>query len=153
VEQTWHGDERRGIPIHILNHVDERLGQHSFRIEKLLMDHTDDEMERYQEIISRIDRNSEDSQRRHEATAKAIVDHMSKTDMIYEHLIEAFPPDDRGKPDFIGHATAHKKWITEAKDTKELRAYIQKVVLAAATVGVAGWLLSLAWQGFLMGPK
>ena len=39
--------------MHVLNHIDNKLGEHGERVEKLFAEHMEDEMERYEQIQRR----------------------------------------------------------------------------------------------------
>jgi len=84
---------------------------------------------------------------------RSIDSYTEKTEEVFTALGDAFPTDRRGKPDFLGHANAHQHWMEEAKESKELRAYIKKVVLASAAVAIVSWLAVVVWPAFLQGPK
>lgn len=156
---SWAGDERRSIPIHILNHVDERLGVHAERVEKAFVEHTAEEMDRYTdirndytELRSILNEHRAESSRKHIELCKSFDAFSDRTEMIYTNLNEAFPTDRNGKPDFHGHAKAHEAWIESSKETKELVAYVKKVVVAACSMGLVSWITFLMWEGILRGP-
>jgi hypothetical protein len=133
----WSGDERRSIPIHILTHVSEVMDR--FR---------DEETQRHEKLENMID----NTNGRIDQLMRSIDAYTEKTEEVFVALAEAFPVDRRGKPDFIGHANAHEHWITEAKESRELRTYIKKVVLAAAATAITSWLVAVVWPAFLRGP-
>lgn len=152
---SWGGEERRSIPIHVLDHVDRRLNAHTDRVVDLFKTHTDDEMERYQEILRTIAAHRDESDRRHFELAKAITAHMEQTALHIRMLTRAFPEGENGEPDLNGHAEDHKFRIQEAKDAAEFRRYVKKVVtgVAIAVLGPASlWLLKVIWVAFLAGP-
>lgn len=109
-------------------------------------------MERYEEILKQIEANNSGAEKRFACLTKKIELHTEQAEKIFDALTEAFPSNKSGKPDFSGHARAHESWIREAADSKELRAYIQKVVLAGIALAVASWAGLLIWQGVLHGP-
>lgn len=146
--------ERRSesIPAAVVTHIENKFYAHAAEMRKVFMDHTAEEMERYEEIISKIDKNAEESRERHKDLHDLVKGNCDQIKWIVGALTDAFPADKRGNPDFSGHAKAHENWIEEAKSTNELKAYIQKVVLAAALIAVGSWVAALIWQGVLNGP-
>lgn len=121
--------------------MEERLANHAAHIEATFSSHTKDEMERYQEIIDKIDKVSREAAARHSTLLSA-----------FENFNEAFPVNDKGKPDFHGHAQAHKSWIEQSKEAKDLHGYVKKVVLASAATALVSWVTFLIWNGVLHGP-
>lgn len=145
--------ERRSIPIHLLTYVDEKLEHHAKEIKGIVVGHTSEEMDRYEEIITIIKAHREEMDARYNTLLRSIDSYTDKVERVHEHLSEAFLTDKKGRPDFQGHAHAHEAWVEEAKQAKELRAYIQKVVLATAAVAIGSWLLAVVWPAVLQGPK
>ena len=140
------------IPFHVVKHIDDRLDSHILKVEKLFSDHTRDEMDRYAEILRKIESNNEGAEKRFAGLSGVVKESVEKTERTYEAFAEAFPLNKHGKPDFTGHAKAHESWIEQAVESRALRAYIQKVALAAAVVAVGSWVLVLVWQAVLHGP-
>jgi len=177
--KSWTGEERRGIQIHVINYIDDRLKEHTSTLEmtlgqkiadvKLSVEgHTVEEMERYTAIQTQLKdycdsmakqaRHSEDrhaeTQHRINSLAQSIEAWMAGQDDFADAMKRAFPKDDEtGKPDYDGHRTAHLAWITDSKESKEFKRYIRNVVLGAAAVAVTSWLTLLVWQGLLRGPQ
>ncbi len=126
---------------------------------KALLDHTSDEMDRYGDILTRIDDNNEASIKRHDETHERI-SHLTQSIESFIHeqsefitgMRRAFPKDDEGKPDYDGHRTAHLAWISDTKTTKDLKSYIAKVMMAAVAVAVSSFALVAMWSAFLKGP-
>ena len=148
--------ERRSEPqisLLVLEHMEARLTAHHAALLKTLDDHTDDEMERYNEILSLIAQSNSDHQERHKSLLTSVDTHMTQTAKIYESLCEAFPIDRKGKPDFHGHAAAHEAWQESAEATKDLLQYLKKTILVAMVLAVGSWAGVLIWQGFVHGPK
>jgi len=150
----WDGEERR---------VKAHLGQFT----ELLNNHIADEMERYDDIIDKQDQLENKLvhiENRMEAQYQEMSARFANMSTSINAFIEgngdfiramkrAFPRDDTGEPDYDGHRTAHLSWIQDSKDGKELKAYIQKVVLAAGAIAVVSWLWAVVWPAFLHGPR
>lgn len=165
-DTPWTGDERRSLPIHVMNWMREEVRGATASMEDLLQRHTEDEMDRYDQIIKQIKANDAKSEGRHDETQAIIHDNqrqiaslqqsistfISGTTEFHDAVKRAFPKDDEGRPDYDGHRGAHLSWIDESKESKELRGYIKKVVLGAAAVALTSWLTLLVWQGVLLGP-
>lgn len=153
-QSDWDGAERR---------VQGELNQFTI----LLNAHVKDEMERYEDIIDKqdqlenklahIERRMEDQYDQMSARfanlSTSINVFIESNGEFMKSMRRAFPRDDTGEPDFDGHRTAHLAWIQDSKDGKELKAYIQKVVLAAGAIAVVSWLWAVVWPAFLHGPK
>ncbi len=145
-EQEWSGLERR---------TTDALGN----FKSMLCEHTKDEMERYDQILNNVLVNNEASEARHDETqerishlTQSIESFMSGSDEFMGSIRRAFPKDEDGLPDYAGHCGAHLSWISDAKASKELKLYIQRVVLGAAAIAVSSWIVLLIWQGVLNGP-
>lgn len=144
----WQGDERRGIQIHILNYIDERLDSRIGEVKALFVEHTTDEMERYTEILRQIDDSRKASETRHGELIKQLTVNISHQQSIEN----AFIKDEMGKPDFVGHHYDHfsrKKWadwINGVKDSAVTR------VVEYASVAVFAWIGYMVWTGLLAGP-
>jgi hypothetical protein len=143
---------------------------------KLMEQHTEDEMDRYDQIINKINANDDKSIKRHDETherishlTQSIESFLSEQSTFHDAIKRAFPKDDEGKPDYDGHRGAHLSWISNAKDemevieyvrkqmvdsgkSEDLRQYVKKVALAAAAIAVGSWFVLLIWQGALHGP-
>jgi hypothetical protein len=148
-------EERRSDPqisLAVMSHMEDRLTAHAVQMERKFDNHTRDEMERYSEILALIAQSNTDHNERHKALLQSVESHMDKTAEIYEHFVEAFPTDKKGKPDFHGHAAAHESWIESSKETKELLGYVKKIVLASAATALVSWITFLIWNGVLHGP-
>ncbi len=164
--QDWSGAERRSLPIHIINWVKDEVKDSTASMEALLKAHTEDEMDRYDQIIRQIRDNNTKSEERHDVTQSFVQSNQAKIEHLQQSITSfmdgtadfhaaikrAFPKDTEGNPDYDGHRGAHLAWIDEAKESKELRGYIKKVVLGAAAVALTSWLTLLIWQGVLLGP-
>ena len=148
-------EERRYDPqisLAVMSHMEDRLTVHAVQMERKFDNHTRDEMERYSEILALIAQSNNDHNERHKALLHSVESHMDKTAEIYDHFVEAFPIDKKGKPDFHGHAAAHESWIESSKETKELLGYVKRIVLASAATALVSWVTFLIWNGVLHGP-
>ena len=141
------------ISIAVLEHMEARLTAHHTTILKTLDVHTEEEMERYNQILSLIAQSNTDHNERHKSLLISVDNHMAKTSQIYASLCEAFPVDKKGNPDFRGHAMAHEAWIESAAATKELMEYIKKAIIVSMLLAFGSWMGMLVWQGFLHGPR
>jgi len=144
----WAGEERRSIPVHILNYMDTRLGEHTDRIEGLFREHITDEMERYSDIISRIDASSEASQERH----NVLVDRLTVFTGQVELMEKAFPESKQGWPDYVKHHKYHytkeeqRVWWSSVRDQAVKKLFEWSLIL------IVGWMGVLIWKGLLLGP-
>jgi len=120
--------------------------------------HTKEEMERYAEILDRLDQNHNASEVRHHKTETRLgalmqsITAFSEQERNYHdnpcpQLISALPD-----ADFTGHRRAHEALIKAAEDTGDLLRHIKKTVVTAAVISVGGWLLLAVWAQFLKGP-
>ena len=140
------------VPIEIIKHINCRLDTHAAQVVKYFEDHTRNEMERVEDILEKIELTNRGAELRFRTLSDLVKESVVKTEQTYAVFSEAFPVNRHGKPDFAGHALAHESWIKETNDSRELRAYIQKVVLAAAAIAVGSWVALLIWQAVLHGP-
>jgi hypothetical protein len=148
-EKNWNGSERRSIQVHILNYVDDRLKEHTERIEKVFHDHTGDEMQRYGEILNKIDAGQADSKKRHDDVMKILVNFNTKCKSVESAFLKK--PD--GTPDYEGHNYDHDKrkrvaeWRAKMKDSAVLK------IVEWSSVGLTAWLLHTIWEATLKGPQ
>lgn len=140
----WAGEERRGLPIHILNYVDERMTLATGEITRYIHDHTKEETERYGEMIDRQDQ-LENKINHLENSVQEVTEIVGNNSKSIKQLTEsvnawmqnnsellgcirkAFPRDDHGEPDFDGHRTAHNNWIKNAPEEKELMSFMRSM--------------------------
>lgn len=59
----------------------------------------------------------------------------------------AFPEGDSD-----GHRRAHEAWITKAEKQAAFYDKMKTALAQYGLLGFAGWLVLIAWQGFLQGP-
>ena len=133
----------------------------------MLNNHVKEEMDRFEEFVdkqdqfenklSHIEQRMEDQ---YETLGARVSNLSTSITAFMEHhgefiksIRKAFPKDEEGNPDYDGHRSAHLAWIKDSEDGKELKKYIQKVVLGAAAVAVVSWLWAVVWPAFLHGPK
>ena len=129
------------------------------RFHTILESHTKEEMERYNEIISKIDDNDNASIDRHDEALlkiKHLTDSvnawMNGNGEFISAIRRAFPKDDEGKPDYDGHRTAHLSWISDANEQKEFKKFLKNTIIGAVVLGMGGFVLIATWVAFLKGP-
>ena len=138
--EDWQGEERRSIPVHILNYIDAS--------QERLQAHTDARFDILTKQVTSLTQ-SINSWMENEPAAL-----LAKCETIMD---EAFPTDaedddstprDRRK----GHRIAHAKWMAnvdeEMKQWKELR----MKVIQWAVIGALGLTATAIWQYLLKGP-
>lgn len=144
----WDGSERRSIPIHILNYLDERLGTHAEQIENIFVTHTKDEMERYKSIEDSIETHAIESQKRHAEIMEVISHFNGKCRDVHS----AFLLRKDGSPDFEGHAKAHESWLTRATWRHTFKNNLFNKVGEVLAIAATLWVLHVIWEAFLKGP-
>jgi hypothetical protein len=159
-ETNWQGDERRSIPIHILTYIKEVVKEETKEIKGAFAQyredfamHDADEMKRYDQILENQRKNAESAEHRYSQLIQTVNSYAEKAEKFHEDVRSAFVPNKHGKPDYAGHANAHEAWIRQADENRKFMADIKRAVVIALSIGVGGWLLSLAWAGVLVGPK
>lgn len=151
--KDWDGGERRSIPVHILNYMDERLAFHTQNVEELFNGHTKDEMVRYDLILKMIADNGEKSQARHNELVDALAEYTVNMDVKCRNVLSAFIKDESGAPDFDGHRQDHDKrkrfgdWWMRTKDSA-LSKFVEWGALAFLI-----WVIHSMWEAFLKGPN
>jgi hypothetical protein len=145
----WTGDERRSIPVHILNYMDTRLGEHTTRIEALFQDHVTDEMERYGDIINRIDASAKASQDRH----TALVDQITVFTGRVELVEKAFPESKQGWPDYNKHHGYHSTVEDKRVWWSSVRDQALKKMFEWGLILLVGWFGIIVWRSLLLGPQ
>lgn len=162
--QDWDGKERREIPFHLVNYMNDKLAQHAQDTRQILADHAQEEMARYSEMLNSIDHVREANERRYDALASAIGAYTEKVDEFYKSVEQAFPRTEDGKADFSGHAKAHKAWMASSEDNKELMEYVRqqresdkrwkedgrfvmRAVVVAVLAAVVMWAGNTLWSG------
>lgn len=144
----WEGHERRGIPIHVLNYIDKRLDTRIEEVKQLFLDHTREEMDRYTEILQKIEDSRTASEERHATLIQQLTVNIGHQKMIET----AFLKTENGDPDFHGHHNDHHQrkkfadWINRLKDKAITR------VVEYASVAAFVWFAYMVWAGILKGP-
>ena len=148
----WDGEERRSLPVHVLNFIEDKIMAHASEVHQTLASHTDDEMDRYDQIINKINANDAKSESRHDETqsrlnhlSQSIENFLAEQELFHSAIKRAFPKNEDGQPDYDGHRGAHLAWINDSKEAREFKLYVQKVVGAAVAVGLVGWLWAVVW--------
>lgn len=118
IPEHWDGEERRSIPVHVLNYMDAQVAE----VKSIITSHTGEELERFMDILRKIDDHAKASEARH----NELVDRLTVIAGRQELMEQAFPRDDDGSPDFRGHAGAHKNWIKRADDEAKVMAYVRE---------------------------
>ena len=145
----WHGEERRGVPIHILNYMDERLKTHTDHIEHVFHDHTADEMERYNAILNKIDDGQKAAVSRHESVMEVISHFNGKCKDVHS----AFLKTPEGEYDFDGHRYDHDQrkkfgdWWTRVKDGMIVK------ILEWTSLAFIIWVIHSMWEALIKGPS
>jgi hypothetical protein len=133
------GEDRRTIPVHILQHIDSRLTTSISQILTEFKEHTGEEMDRYKDILDQIEANRQASDKRHTELTNIIHDHTHATEEMLKTILSGFPKNAEGKADLSGHAEDHQFRIEEAKDAKEFRKYIKRTLAGAILLAVIFW--------------
>jgi hypothetical protein len=102
--EEWQGEERRGIPIHILNHIDERLEQHTSRVDNQFVEVRNQVMSLTLSINAWMEKEPE-----------SIAERCEK---IIDEAIPTSPdnPDSTPKEKRKEHRLAHAKWMQDVAD-------------------------------------
>ena len=129
--------ERRSIPIHILNHIDERLETHMTKVD-----------EQFASLRLELLALEKKSIERH----NQLLDLMGIQVQKQQKLEDAFIKNEHGEPDISGHFYDHDhrrqlgEWWCGVKD-KAFTKVIEWGVLAFCT-----WVAYSLWKAFLDGP-
>jgi hypothetical protein len=137
MQDDWQGDERRAIPIHILNHIDSRLAEHVDTVNASLS-----------AIQTSIDENGKASKVRHQV----LVDQITVVAGKYDLMEQAFLKTEEGNPDFHGHHDYHYTRKDFARWVKAVKQNMLMKLFEYVGVGFFLWISYLAWEGFLRGP-
>lgn len=97
-------EERRresdNLVLEILNHVQEMFTQHS-----------ESEVVRYDSIQTKIEELKNENEQQYSSLVKKLDDQND----IQHQLLKAFPMDQHGEPDLVGHCNAHEAMIKAAQ--------------------------------------
>jgi hypothetical protein len=157
-DEKWAGEERRGIPIHLLNYMDARLTEQTSKVETFLKEYVANEID---QVVNKMNVNNLASERRHdeqsarfEALSASIMNYLQKADA---HLSHATPcpalKDAIPLADWKGHHDHHVDEMKWAEKLSELKWTLIKVIAGTGIVGLLGWIGVLMWAGFLQGPR
>jgi hypothetical protein len=143
------GEERRSIPVHVLNYMDHKLDEHTQRIENLFKEHIADEAQKHSAVIYNLEVSAKASQSRHAAL-------MTQFNMISENIEEinnAFPKSKEGLPGYEEHHNYHFTWRTRKEwwagtSNQAFRKLFEWLLMAFVI-----WLGAVIWQSILTGPK
>lgn len=94
-----------------------------------------------------------DLEERIEAKMDAIRMEIEKDMHEVRQLIKvAFPKDEDGQADFIGHRKAHEVWIKKVEAETEFFNKMKMELVKWGLLGFAGWAIYQLWIAFLHGP-
>ena len=147
--KDWKGEERRGIPIHILNYMDERLKTHTDHIEHVFHDHTADEMERYNAILDKISSGQKAAVDRHESIMEVISHFNGKCKDVHS----AFLKTSEGEYDFDGHRYDHDKRKKFGEWWERVKGGIVVKVMEWGSLAFIIWVIHSIWESLLKGPS
>ena len=139
--------------------IDRRTAHEFSKFSSLMKEHVVEEMDRYDQILHKINMTTLASEKRHDDThdridglTSTITQFMTEQAGFISAIKKAFPKDDDGHPDYDGHRSAHLSWIKDSAEEKEFKSYVKKVVTGAVAIALLSWLASVIWPAFLMGP-
>ena len=147
--KDWIGEERRSIPIHILNYMDERLKTHTDHIEMVFTNHTADEMERYTAILDKITAGQKAAAERHEAITETLANFNSKCKNVFSAFLKT--PD--GDYDFDGHRYDHDKRKKFGEWWERVKGGIAVKVMEWGSLAFIIWVIHSIWESLLKGPN
>jgi hypothetical protein len=139
-EDKWDGEERRGLPIHILRYIDERL-EEQYNSFSARIDTLDD---RFVSMTASLD----------SWMAKEPAALIEQCEKMVDEAIPHHPehPDATAREKRHEHRRAHAKWIANV-DAEMMRwKRIRENLLQWAIMGGAGMVLIAVWQYVLKGP-
>ena len=142
--QDWSGEERRAIQLHVLEYVEKKIDMSTDKIEGVFSKHEKEELERY------------------DAIREDILELSRKMDAFHASIQSAFPKDEDGNPDYLGHQHDHKvrsinaeqdrevleyarKWVKHHRERSEDFHYIARAVLATIFATIFMWASAQIW--------
>lgn len=131
--KDWDGEERRGIPIHILNYVDTKMDDHLAKVQALV-----------EENNQHVDKWNKDAEERHNQLTHQLSILIGKQELINTAFVE----DHRGEPDYHGHRHDHLERKTRAEKFKEWRDDTLKKIGTGAIYSAVGVLALVIWEAF-----
>lgn len=137
----WQGDERRSIPIHILNHIDDRIEEQT--------DKLDGRISAVQMEVHHLS-NSIQAWMAKEPDALLV-----KCEKLIDEAIPAHPDSPNSSPaeKRHEHRRAHAAWIQNVTEEVARWKRIREKALEWAVVGGLGIILIAVWQYLLKGPQ
>ena len=147
-KENWEGQERRSLPIHLLNYVDERLRDHA--------DTWNGKLDAMQEEIYHLSKSISawmEGNDRHRAECKTKV--IETCEKLIDEAIPTSPdnPDATAQEKRKEHRKAHASWIDKVNKEMEEWRTIRQRIKEWAIVGAAGVVVIAVWQYLLQGPK
>ena len=141
MSEEWKGEERRGLPIHIINYIDERLRDHA--------DIFNGKLDALQEEVYHL--------------TQSINSWMEKTPEALtvrcEKLIDEAIPTHPDNPDASPiekrkeHRKAHASWIKRVDEEMEEWRRLRSKLKEWAKIGGVSIIALAVWQWLLNGPK
>ena len=128
--EDWKGEERRTVRVEIVNMVTAMIEP------------------RMQSLEDKIDRNAEESARRHSALIDSITAYMGHVELVEQ----AFLKDKEGRPDYKGHHDDHYSRKTFADWLRQQRTAALGQVLRGVMYAIFTLILYTLWDAFLKGP-
>lgn len=129
----WNGSERRSIPIHILNHIDERLEVHAAKVE-----------EQFEALRAQITSLTLSITSWMEKEPESIA---VKCEKLIDEALPVHPSNQQATPSEKRHEhrKAHADWINkvdeEVKRWTRIREDVTKWVIAGTLSGVVAWVV------------
>ncbi len=139
---SWDGIERREIPIHFLNFVEERIATYSKHIEQRI-----DEQEAH--ISKRCDDLTDLIQKQEARLQETMNLFQAKQTAIDS----AFLHDDKGRPDYVGHFHDHDDRKSLAVWLREQRNKIAGKAMEYIVLLFLAWVAMQVWERAAYGPN
>jgi hypothetical protein len=147
-QDDWHGEERRSLPIHIINYIDERFRDHADQFNGKLDSVQQEVYHLSQSITSWMDKQEKSCdlcRNTTVTTCEKLIDEMVPT---HPDNPDATPVEKRKE-----HRKAHASWIKKVEDEMDEWKLLRQRVREWALVGGLGVLALAVWQYLLNGPK
>ena len=144
----WNGDERRGLPLHIISYIDTRLSEHTDTFNGRLDALQQEIYHLTQSIESFLDKQCKSCETQH---ARII----ERCEMLVDEAIPTHPdnPDASPTEKRKEHRKAHASWIKRVDEEMDEWRVIRKRVKEWAILGALGIAALAVWQFLLAGPK
>lgn len=139
--QNWTGEERRSIPIHVLNYVDTRLQEHA--------DHMEGKIDALHQEFFHM------AQSLNSWMEKQPLYIMSECEKLIDESLPVSPDNPDAKPaeKRKEHRVAHARWIKKVMDEMEKWERVRQKLIEWAILGAAGFVAIAIWRMVLEGPK